>query len=242
MRKGGEVSVPWEESNSRKLLTRRSPAKPDTVCWPGRAPVAGPLPNAVARGGPVLVAGRLEVLEDLPRGGRVWLDVVGLEAGAVEVAEEVLHARAAGDPAGIEADDHDPLLVAPVAVDRQLEQVGALPGAADRVGRPEVAQVPPALEVLGPVDRDLALNGLDDDHPPLSVGLVPEHLRIAELAVGVVEHRVAGVLRPGPPAIGAVGQRLLLVIRVCARVDRHHRRVAARAEAARVPVVDHRAA
>ena len=191
---------------------------------------------------PALVARPVEAREQRARRWRVVAgDVVGAERRAVEVADEVLHARAAGDPARVEADQHHPLGLVALAVDLEREQVRALPGAADRVGGPEIAQVRPRLEVLRAVDRDFALHGLDGDHSPFAGWLVPEHLRVAELAVEVVEHRVTGVLGPGPTAVGAVGQRLILVVRPRARVDRHHRRVAARAEAARVLVVDHRA-
>ena len=85
-------------------------------------------------------------------------------------------------------------------------------------------------------------DGAHDGHHPLVLGRVPEHLRVTELAIVDVQDRIAGVARPGPAAVGAVGQRLLLVVRLGRGVDRDHRRVLLGAETAGVAVVHHRAA
>ena len=45
-------------------------------------------------------------------------------------------------------------------------------------------------------------------HEPRLLGLVPEHLRVAEVFHSLVEHRVALVLLPGLAVVVAVGQRL----------------------------------
>ena len=209
---------------------------------PGKRAVCRPASERRAGRRPAAVVGALEVGEDVTGRRRVRLRVVSREALAVEVADEVLRRRAAGDPARVEVDDHHPLGLLALAVDREREQVRALPDAAGRVGRAEVAEVRPVLEVGRAVDGDLALDRLGDDHPPLVRGRVPEHLRVAELARADVEHRVAGVALEGAAAVGAVGQRLRLRAGLRRGVDRHHRRVRARPEPARVVLVDHRAA
>ena len=55
----------------------------------------------------------LEPLQERPGGRLVGRGPVGRERRAVEVTDEVLRAGATGDPAGVEADEHDPLDVAP---------------------------------------------------------------------------------------------------------------------------------
>ena len=232
--------MPVPLSSSWKELASPLPTYPPTLPCGGTLPAAGPLAERIARRRPrpegrvleagVELAGRRRVLTE---------DVVGAEGRAVEVADEVLHARAAGDPAGIEADEQHPLRL---AVDLEREQVRAFPRSADGVGRAEVAHVRPSLEVRRAVELHLVLQRLDDGHHPLALRRVPEHLRVAELARADVEHRIARVLRPRASAVGAVGQRLRLRPRPRAGVDRNHRRVAPAPEAARVPPVDDGAA
>ena len=131
------------------------------------------------------------------------------ERRAVEVADEVLGARAAGDPTRVEADEHDPLDVVRIAVDRQGEEVRALPDAADGVARAELGEPGPLLEVgRRPEIRTLCSSGDHRHHPPLVRRRVPEHLRVTELARADVDDRVARVLGPGLTVVGGVRQRL----------------------------------
>ena len=136
--------------------------------------------GGAGRGPPGIPA--LEALQEGPGGRLVGGGPVGRERRAVEVADEVLRARAAGDPAGVEADQHDPLDVATVPVDGQREEVRALPHSARRVGGAELRQPSPLLEVRGAPDEDLVLGGDHGHHPPLLGRGVPEHLGVPELA------------------------------------------------------------
>ena len=72
----------------------------------------GPVAERVAGGRPGAEGGVLEVLDDGAGRRGVAGRVVGGEGRAVEVADEVLTARTAGDAAGIQVDDHHPLDVA----------------------------------------------------------------------------------------------------------------------------------
>jgi hypothetical protein len=82
----------------------------------------GAAAERVAGGRPAAEVASLEVLEDVTRGRRVRaLDIVGRERRAVDVADEVLRAGAAGDAAGVDVDDQDPLGLA--AVEPEGEQI-----------------------------------------------------------------------------------------------------------------------
>src|SRR4029079_3332716 len=99
-----------------------------------------------SEGGPGRGPSGIPVLESLQKGagGRlVARGPVGCERRAVEVPDEVLGARAAGDPARVEADDHDPLEVVRITVDRQREQVWALPGTTSGVAGAELGKLGP---------------------------------------------------------------------------------------------------
>ena len=217
----------------------------------GIRPRAVPPVAGLVGDGPALVAAAVEPGEDLAGRQRVIRHrALRREGRAVEFADEVLAAGAAGHRTGVEVHDEHPLGVRRVAVDREREQVGALPDAAGRVGRAEVAEVRPRLQVVAAGEHDLVLQGLDGDHHPvrlarLGVG-VAEHLRIAEVRRAAVVDRVALVLRPRQAVVEAVGERLGLLsgvgrvrLRVGARVDRDHGRVLGRAESGAVGLVDH---
>ena len=143
--------------------------KPATAFWPGSVPAAGAsaeravLPVAGLVGdGPAVVRAVVEAREDLAGRHRVIRHrALGREGRAVEVADEVLAAGAARDAARVEVHDEHPLGVRRVAVDREREQVGALPDAARGVGRAEVAEVRPRLQVVAAGEHHLVLQRLD---------------------------------------------------------------------------------
>ena len=93
---------------------------------------------------------------------------------------------------------------------------------------PKSAEVRPGLQVARRVEADLPLLRPGHDHHPALARRVPEHLRVAEVLLPDVEHRIAGVLRPRPAAIVAVGDMLVLQrpLRVVPGVEGHERRPA----------------
>ena len=86
------------------------------------------------------------------------------------------------------------------------------------------------------------LGGVGDHHGPASGGLVPEHLRVAELLGADVQDRVPVVVQvPGAALVRGVGQGLGLVAAdVGSRPYRDHGRVARAAQAGGVLGVDDR--
>src|SRR6185295_1744253 len=76
-----------------------------------------------------------------PERGRV----VRLEARAVELADEILAARAARRAAGIDVHNQHPLR--PAAFDGEREKIGTLPQPAPRAHATELADVFPLLEI-----------------------------------------------------------------------------------------------
>ena len=192
----------------------------------GVGPVAhppDPQPPAVGRRDVLVGQAGVEVLA-VVHPERQAVGVVVDEARAVERADEVLRARAADAPARVEVHVEHPAHVLRVAVDRQREEVGALPRAAGGACGAEVAQHLPALEIGRGEEPHLALAREHADHDPALRGLVPEHLRVAMIAARQIEHRVARVLRPGAPAIVAERQVLRLPLLGVARVDRDEAR------------------
>ena len=164
--------------------------------------------------GPAVVGAVVEAGERGSGGqGIAGFGGLGREGGAVEVANKVLPGRSARDAAGVDVDHHDPLDVGRVAVNGQREEVRALPEPARGVGRSELAQERPVLEVPGFVQQDLVVRGLDGGHHPVAAairGAVPKDLGVAEVCRVPVQHRVGVVLRPGLAVVQAVGQRLRL--------------------------------
>ncbi len=161
-----------------------------------------------------------------------------LEARPVEVTNVGRGQAAAPEPARVRADEHHPLAAGGVAVDVEREQAGHLVLAALRRERPPLAQERPRPEICRGVDRHLVIVRQRDRHHPPFGRLVPEDVRVAELARPDVDDRIPGVKRERAALVEAVRKRLRLVPAPSRRVDRHHRRMARRPEAARVLRVD----
>ena len=206
----------------------------------GLALVAGQVPGgrAGAEGGAVGLPTGVAVLE--VGQGRALLtgvvgDLVGGEGGAVPAAHEVL--------GGVGHRDHeDPLDLLGAAVDRQREEVRALPHRRGDALPTEAGLLGPVDEVGGGVEGDPVLGGVGDHHGPAPGGLVPEHLRVAELLGADVQDRVPVVVQvPGAALVRGVGQGLGLVAAdVGPRPHRDHGRVVWAAQAGGVLGVDDR--
>ena len=127
-------------------------------------------------------------------------DLVGGEGGAVPAAHEVL--------GGVGHRDYqDPLDLLGAAVDRQREEVRALPHRRGDALPTEAGLLGPVDEVGGGVEGDPVLGGVGDHHGPAPGGLVPEDLRVAELVGADVQDRVTVVVQvPGAALVRGVGK------------------------------------
>ena len=140
----------------------------------------------------------------------------------VEVTDPPAHPAATAGGAAQHADQQHPADVRR-SLDRQREEVRALPGSGRQVRVGELAQQGPLVEVVARIEDDLLLHRLDGRHHPAVA--VTEHLRVPEVRRAPVEHRVGGVLDPRLPVVAAASQvlglRAGLGRQPDRRVDRH---------------------
>ena len=168
------------------------------------------------------------------------MDAVGrVEPSAVEAADRV---RAVTGP-------EDPTRVVGIAVNRQLEHVGAIQAS----GHVETTRFLPLLQVRRREEREPIIAvlpaanrraGEGDHHDPPVGWRVPENLGIAVVVGNRLDDRILLVFRPRASAVVAVGQAddtiLTGVAQVAgAGVEKHDRRLRG-LKARRVLLVDHR--
>ena len=149
---------------------------------------------------------------------------VALEFLAVELAYEIFRSTTAEGATGVDIDNHHPLHVVLVAVDRQLNEVGTLKLVGlYAVTFAKLAEVFPVLHVGGRVETHVFVGG--NNHVPLLCGFVPEDFRVAEVLQSV-ERRQDGVLFVfgiGAAVVVAVGHALYLSVLVAGRgVESNH--------------------
>ena len=151
------------------------------------------------------------------------LSIGAHEVLAVEVTHEVLCGTTSEETSGIDIHNHHPLHILGVAIDRQLEEVGALilTGLLTH-SLAKGAHVIPLFEILGLVEACL-LVGRDYHVPALALG-IPEHLGVAEVAQSIegCEHRVSLILGEGTAVVIAVGHALYLSVLVAGRCIESH--------------------
>ena len=143
---------------------------------------------------------------------------VALEVLAIEVAHEIFCGTAAKETAGVDVDNHHPLLVVLVAVDGQLEEVGALKLVGLlTVALAESGDVVPVAQVVGAVEAHLLIGR--NNHVPLLHRCIPEYLRVAEVFQSVErsQHGVARILGEGASVVGAPCHALYLSVLVAGR-------------------------
>ena len=200
-------------------------------------PVAHPADDgaAVRRSARPAHRGVVVLAEVHPLGGDASRSVgVGLERLAVEVADEVLRGTAAEGAAGVEVADECPFLLAG-AVHLQLEEVGALPDTAlCAFALAECALERPGLQVGRGEEQILVLQGMGQGEHPLFRFVVPEHVRVAGLALER-DDGVARIALEGDAPVVAVGHALHLAD-VARCIECHHGILA---EAGRIGCVDH---
>ncbi|CDB10232.1 unknown [Bacteroides sp. CAG:633] len=152
------------------------------------------------------------------------LVVVALEFLAIELAYEIFRSTTAEGATGVDVDNHHPLHVVLVAIDRQLYKVGTF----KLVGLyaitfAKLAEVFPVLHVGGRVETHVLVGR--NNHVPLLCGFVPEDFRVAEVLQSVERSQdgVLFVLGVGAAVVVAVGHALYLSVLVAGRgVESNH--------------------
>ena len=117
---------------------------------------------------------------------------------SVEGAEQVARTGSTRGRTGIAIDCEHPLRPG-ASLDRQLEQVRALPLPLGIARRTKSGLQFPVFQILGVEDLELPFVGEHRDHHPFLLRLVPEHFRITEVGFIKVGDRVPGIFRPGRP-------------------------------------------
>ena len=136
---------------------------------------------------------------------------VGLEGRAVKVANKILRGAATKGTARVEVAYQRPLLLVPRgAANGQFKQVGAFPHTAlcaHALAKPTGQR--PLLQVGRGEDEHFLLQSVGEQHDPLLVRFVPEHIGVARLGLHGY-HGIAGIFREGVATVCAVGKTLHL--------------------------------